>query len=184
MKNGYGRHIFISILLSILVIALFSTCRSRKNVVRTESNQARTERVETKTDTSRVITKTVTDMEESISVHETTTRKTIDLDTLGRVRRIIEESVSKETGSRRHDRGQESVISITGVSESDSTSTEIQEESQEAIVQDVDSRLIQGTEWIWIVVSVGAIIITILFSYFPKRKKGLPHYDGPPPPTN
>ena len=164
MKNGYGRHIFISVLLCILVIALFSTCRSRKNVVRTESNQARTERVETKTDTSRVITKTVTDMEESISVHETTTRKTIDLDTLGRVRRIIEESVSKETGSRRHDRGQESVISITGVSESDSTSTEIQEESQEAIVQDVDSRLIQGTEWMWVILSIGTIAaIAILF---------------------
>jgi len=164
MKNGHGRHIFISVLLCILVIALFSTCRSRKNVVRTESNQARTERVETKTDTSRVITKTVADLEESISVHETTTRKTIDLDTLGRVRRIIEESVSKETGSRRHDRGQESVVSITGKSDSIISQETLNATSQEKQDIKTDSRPVQGAEWMWVILSIGTIAaIAILF---------------------
>ena len=171
MKNGHGRHIFISVLLCILVIALFSTCRSRKNVVRTESNQARTERVETKTDTSRVITRTVADMEESVSIQETTDRETIHLDSIGRVRTIVRESVKKETGQRRTDRGQGSVVSMTGRSESDSASVIFQEDLQEKIRQDVDSRLIQGTEWMWVILSGVLVLAVLLYISYNKYSK-------------
>lgn len=171
MKNGHGRHIFISVLLCILVIALFSTCRSRKNVVRNESNQARTERVETKTDTSRVITRTVADMEESVSIQETTDRETIHLDDSGRVRTIVRESISKETGQRRTDRGQGSVVSVTGRSESDSASVVFLEESQEKTKQDVDSRLVQGTEWIWVILSVALILAVVIYILYNKYYK-------------
>lgn len=164
MKNGHGRHIFISVLLCILVIALFSTCRSRKNVVRTESNQARTERVETKTDTSRVITKIVADMEESVSIHETTDRETIHLDSIGRVRTIVRESVKKETGQRRTDRGQGSVVSITGKSDSITSQETLNATSQEKQDIKTDSRPVQGAEWMWVILSIGTIAaIAILF---------------------
>lgn len=164
MKNGHGRHIFISVLLCILVIALFSTCRSRKNVVRTESNQARTERVETKTDTSRVITRTVADMEESVSIHETTDRETIHLDSTGRVRTIVRESISKETGQRRTDRGQGSVVSITGKSDSITSQETLNATSQEKQDIKTDSRPVQGAEWMWVILSIGTIAaIAILF---------------------
>lgn len=164
MKNGHGRHIFISVLLCILVIALFSTCRSRKNVVRTESNQARTERVETKTDTSRVITRTVADMEESVSIQETTDRETIHLDSIGRVRTIVRESVKKETGQRRTDRGQGSVVSITGKSDSITSQETLNATSQEKQDIKTDSRPVQGAEWMWVILSIGTIAaIAILF---------------------
>lgn len=164
MKNGHGRHIFISVLLCILVIALFSTCRSRKNVVRTESNQARTERVETKTDTSRVITKTVADLEESVVVHETTDRETIHLDSTGRVRTIVRESVSKEAGSRRTDRGQGSVVSVTGRSDSITSLETLNATSQEKQNIKTDSRPVQGAEWMWVILAIGTIAaIAILF---------------------
>lgn len=164
MKNGHGRHIFISVLLCILVIALFSTCRSRKNVVRTESNQARTERVETKTDTSRVITRTVADMEESVVVQETTDRETIHLDSIGRVRTIVRESVKKETGQRRTDRGQGSVVSITGKSDSITSQETLNATSQEKQDIKTDSRPVQGAEWMWVILSIGTIAaIAILF---------------------
>jgi hypothetical protein len=164
MKNGHGRHIFISVLLCILVIALFSTCRSRKNVVRNESNQARTERVETKTDTSRVITRTVADMEESVSIQETTDRETIHLDSIGRVRTIVRESVKKETGQRRTDRGQGSVVSITGKSDSITSQETLNATSQEKQDIKTDSRPVQGAEWMWVILSIGTIAaIAILF---------------------
>jgi len=164
MKNGHSRHIFISVLLCILVIALFSTCRSRKNVVRTESNQARTERVETKTDTSRVITRTVADMEESVVVQETTDRETIHLDSTGRVRTIVRESVKKETGQRRTDRGQGSVVSITGKSDSITSQETLNATSQEKQDIKTDSRPVQGAEWMWVILSIGTIAaIAILF---------------------
>lgn len=164
MKNGHGRHIFISVLLCILVIALFSTCRSRKNVVRNESNQARTERVETKTDTSRVITRTVADMEESVVVQETTDRETIHLDSIGRVRTIVRESVKKETGQRRTDRGQGSVVSITGKSDSITSQETLNATSQEKQDIKTDSRPVQGAEWMWVILSIGTIAaIAILF---------------------
>lgn len=164
MKNGHGRHIFISVLLCILVIALFSTCRSRKNVVRTESNQARTERVETKTDTSRVVTRTVADMEESVSIQETTDRETIHLDSIGRVRTIVRESVKKETGQRRTDRGQGSVVSITGKSDSITSQETLNATSQEKQDIKTDSRPVQGAEWMWVILSIGTIAaIAILF---------------------
>ena len=164
MKNGHGRHIFISVLLCILVIALFSTCRSRKNVVRNESNQARTERVETKTDTSRVITRTVADMEESVSIQETTDRETIHLDDSGRVRTIVRESVKKETGQRRTDRGQGSVVSITGKSDSITSQETLNATSQEKQDIKTDSRPVQGAEWMWVILSIGTIAaIAILF---------------------
>lgn len=164
MKNGHGRHIFISVLLCILVIALFSTCRSRKNVVRNESNQARTERVETKTDTSRVITRTIADMEESVSIQETTDRETIHLDDSGRVRTIIRESVKKETGQRRTDRGQGSVVSITGKSDSITSQETLNATSQEKQDIKTDSRPVQGAEWMWVILSIGTIAaIAILF---------------------
>lgn len=163
MKNGHGRHIFISVLLCILVIALFSTCRSRKNVVRNESNQARTERVETKTDTSRVITRTVADMEESVVVQETTDRETIHLDSTGRVRTIVRESVKKETGQRRTDRGQGSVVSITGKSDSITSQETLNATSQEKQDIKTDSRPVQGDEWMWVILSITIAAIAILF---------------------
>lgn len=164
MKNGHGRHIFISVLLCILVIALFSTCRSRKNVVRTESNQARTERVETKTDTSRTIIKTQENLDETVSISETTDRETIHLDDSGRVRTIVRESVKKETGQRRTDRGQGSVVSITGKSDSITSQETLNATSQEKQDIKTDSRPVQGAEWMWVILSIGTIAaIAILF---------------------
>lgn len=164
MKNGHSRHIFISVLLCILVIALFSTCRSRKNVVRTESNQARTERVETKTDTSRTIIKTQENLDETVSISETTDRETIHLDSIGRVRTIVRESVKKETGQRRTDRGQGSVVSITGKSDSITSQETLNATSQEKQDIKTDSRPVQGDEWMWVILSIGTIAaIAILF---------------------
>lgn len=162
MKNEIITYFFVSICIGC--IFAFSSCKTKKNISRTEEFRERTERVETKTDTSRVITKIVADMEESVSIQETTDRETIHLDSIGRVRTIVRESVKKETGQRRTDRGQGSVVSITGKSDSITSQETLNATSQEKQDIKTDSRPVQGAEWMWVILSIGTIAaIAILF---------------------
>lgn len=165
MKNEFkNKNVFVVVISCFCLILLLGGCKTKRNIVKSESSQATSKTYTTSTDTSRVITKTVADMEESVSIHETTDRETIHLDSIGRVRTIVRESVSKETGQRRTDRGQGSVVSVTGKSDSITLLETLNATSQ--VKQDIkiDSRPVQGAEWMWVILAIGTIAaIAILF---------------------
>lgn len=168
----YVRNILYSFLfvLCSLLFALFPSCKTNKNVSRIETVATAVERVETKKDTSRVITTTQSDLDETVSIFETTTRETIHLDDSGRVRSIVKESISKETGQRRHDRGSGSVVSIAGKTDSVSVVESSQVSSNEKTDIKSDSRPVQGVEWIWVIFGIGAIAAIAIIVFIRKIK--------------
>ena len=166
MKHGIFKYLII---LGACLCVVFVSCSARKSVQRANVAQTTHHSVSAKKDSSRVVSKTVADLEETINVHETTERETIHLDSIGRVRTIVRESVRKEAGQRRHDRGSGSVVSVTGSAQNDSIITVSESKSQESVKQDMDSRLIQGSEWVWVILSI-ALIVSILVYVLVNRK--------------
>lgn len=165
MKNGFkNNNVFVFVVGCFCLTTILGGCKTKRNIVKSENTQVTSKTYTAKTDTSRVITRTVADMEESVSIHETTDRETIHLDSIGRVRTIVRESVKKETGQRRTDRGQGSVVSITGKSDSITSQETLNATSQEKQDIKTDSRPVQGAEWMWVILSIGTIAaIAILF---------------------
>lgn len=165
MKNGFkNKNVFVFVVGCFCLTNILGGCKTKRNIVKSENTQVTSKTYAAKTDTSRVITRTVADMEESVSIQETTDRETIHLDSIGRVRTIIRESVKKETGQRRTDRGQGSVVSITGKSDSITSQETLNATSQEKQDIKTDSRPVQGAEWMWVILSIGTIAaIAILF---------------------
>lgn len=165
MKNGFkNKNVFVFVVGCFCLTTILGGCKTKRNIVKSENTQVTSKTYAAKTDTSRVITRTVADMEESISIQETTDRETIHLDSVGRVRTIVRESVKKETGQRRTDRGQGSVVSITGKSDSITSLETLNATSQEKQDIKTDSRPVQGAEWMWVILSIGTIAaIAILF---------------------
>ncbi len=155
----HGTFLFI-----LALLVLVSGCRARKNIVRKTETTTAVERVEVKTDTSRTTTTVVTSVDAKDSLRETTERETIHLDTLGRIRTIIRESVRKEAGSGRTYRGQGTIVSVTGKTDSVSSVETLHATSQEITETKTDSRPVQGAEWLWVMLgSIIAIGVIILF---------------------
>lgn len=165
MKNGFkNKNVFVFVVGCFCLTTILGGCKTKRNIVKSENTQVTSKTYAAKTDTSRVITRTVADMEESVVIQETTDRETIHLDDSGRVRTIVRESVKKETGQRRTDRGQGSVVSITGKSDSITSQETLNATSQEKQDIKTDSRPVQGAEWMWVILSIGTIAaIAILF---------------------
>lgn len=165
MKNGFkNNNVFVFVVGCFCLTTILGGCKTKRNIVKSENTQVTSKTYAAKTDTSRVITRTVADMEESVVVQETTDRETIHLDSTGRVRTIVRESIKKETGQRRTDRGQGSVVSITGKSDSITSQETLNATSQEKQDIKTDSRPVQGAEWMWVILSIGTIAaIAILF---------------------
>lgn len=165
MKNGFkNKNVFVFVVGCFCLTTILGGCKTKRNIVKSENTQVTSKTYAAKTDTSRVITRTVADMEESVVIQETTDRETIHLDSIGRVRTIVRESVKKETGQRRTDRGQGSVVSITGKSDSITSQETLNATSQEKQDNKTDSRPVQGAEWMWVILSIGTIAaIAILF---------------------
>lgn len=165
MKNGFkNNNVFVFVVGCFCLTTILGGCKTKRNIVKSENTQVTSKTYAAKTDTSRVITRTIADMEESVVVQETTDRETIHLDSTGRVRTIVRESISKETGQRRTDRGQGSVVSITGKSDSITSQETLNATSQEKQDIKTDSRPVQGAEWMWVILSIGTIAaIAILF---------------------
>lgn len=165
MKNGFkNKNVFVFVVGCFCLTTILGGCKTKRNIVKSENTQVTSKTYAAKTDTSRVITRTVADMEESVVIQETTDRETIHLDSIGRVRTIVRESVKKETGQRRTDRGQGSVVSITGKSDSITSQETLNATSQEKQDIKTDSRPVQGAEWMWVILSIGTIAaIAILF---------------------
>lgn len=152
----YGIFLFI-----FIVFVLGAGCKSHKNAVRTVEIASTTDAAIRKTDTAR----TAVEYEKSEvikdSLRETTERETIYLDTLGRVRTIVKESVRKEAGQRRIYRGQGSAVSVSGKTDSVITTETARALTEEKTDIKTDSRPVQGGEWVWVIAGIGLLLIAI-----------------------
>ena len=155
MKNG----IFLIVLISLIG---FSGCKARKNAVRTSQVETAISAETRKTDTARVIVETQFNSEETKQIHEATERETLHLDTLGRVRTIVRESVRTQTGSRRNDRGQGSVLSVSGKTDSTGVAEKTRQTGYRSDAVETDSRPVQGVEWLWIIIGTLIAVALIL----------------------
>lgn len=157
MKHG----IFILVFFMLLCL---SGCRAKKNTTRSTEIERSTQTESRKTDTAR----TVIEYKESEivkdAVLETTERETIYLDTLGRIRSIVTESVRKEAGQRRIYRGQGSAVSVSGETDSTTVVEEMHQTANQSNTVDTDSRPVQGFEWVWIFIGIGLLGIVIILA--------------------
>ena len=155
MKN----EIFLIVLISLIA---FSGCKARKNTVRTSQMETTINTETRKTDTARVIVETQFHSEETKQIHKTTERETIHLDDSGRIRTIIRESVRTETGSGWTYRGQGSVLSVSGKTDSTGVAEETRQTGYRSDAVETDSRPVQGVEWLWIIIGTLIAVALIL----------------------
>lgn len=172
MKNGYkNKNVFVLVIgCFCLAITLFG-CKTKRNIVESESKQATSNTYAAKTDTSSTVIKTETNMDETISIQETTDRETIHLDSIGRVRTIVRESISSQTGTGRTYRGQGSVVSVNGL---ETITVSNKDSVIERSVTDksiTDTRPVQGFEMFWIMLVIGCLLLTVGFIMYKRFKR-------------
>lgn len=172
MKNGFkNNNVFVFVVGCFCLTTILGGCKTKRNIVKSENTQVTSKTYAAKTDTSRVITRTVADMEESVSIHETTDRETIHLDSIGRVRTIVRESISSQTGTGRTYRGQGSVVSVNGL---ETITVSNKDSVIERSVTDksiTDTRPVQGFEMFWIMLVIGCLLLTVGFIMYKRFKR-------------
>lgn len=156
MRHGF----FLFFLIALIGL---SGCKARKNTVRTSETATKTQTQTRSIDTARVVLEAEFHTEETQQIHETTDRETIHLDTLGRVRTIIRESVRTETRTRRNDRGQGSAVSVTGKTDSAATVEQTHQTGYRSDATVTDSRPVQGFEWFWVIVTGSLVLIAVIY---------------------
>jgi len=172
MKNGFkNKNVFMVVIGCFFMFALLGACHTKKNIVKSESTQATSKTHTAKADTSRTIIKTQANLDETVSIHETTDRETIHLDSIGRVRTIVRESISSQTGTGRTYRGQGSVVSVNGL---ETITVSNKDSVIERSVTDksiTDTRPVQGFEMFWIMLVIGCLLLTVGFIMYKRFKR-------------
>jgi hypothetical protein len=166
----YAQHTYLLLVICLFIVFSLAGCKARKSVARSVVVESTVERVETTTDTSRITLKTELNIQTQEATQDNTFIRTTEFDSTGTVIRSIREEWRDVRSAQLSvlDR-QEDYLSITGtstfVSERDSTvSTTIEISKTET-----DSRLIQGVEWLWIVIGIKLILIIVLLFYAQKK---------------
>lgn len=164
------RHGIVHITFVFLFLGVLAGCNAQKRMSRNAEEQARTERTETKTADSRVKEESQTDISTQTNEQDRTYVRITEYDSTGYVRRIQEEwrdigrsQLSVLDQSRHH-------ISIDGM-----TAVTLERDNSRSVVTEnvktsSDSRLVQGIEWLWVILGV-IITVTIIGYIIVKSKK-------------
>lgn len=164
MKND---HIYFIIII-LLGIGICS-CRAKKNIQRVEEASAGTERIEQVIDTARTVEISTEREDIRGSEIDQIYTKITDYDSTGTViRRVSEEWRNRQSADMAiRDRRQESV-SVTAkqvvIEERDTSQVSINEITN----TDTDSRLIHGSEWIWVILSITLVLAVIIYMIYNK----------------
>ena len=164
------RHGIVHITFVFLFLGVLAGCNAQKRMSRNAEEQARTERTETKTADSRVKEESQTDISTQTNEQDRTYVRITEYDSTGYVRRIQEEwrdigrsQLSVLDQSRHHI----SIDCMTAV-------TLERDNSRSVVTENVktssDSRLVQGIEWLWVILGV-IITVTIIGYIIVKSKK-------------
>lgn len=165
MKNDY---IYIIIIIILLGVGLGS-CRAKKNIQRVEETSAGNERIERVIDTARTV-EIITETEDirGSEIDQIYTKIT-DYDSTGTViRRVSEEWRDRQSADMAIRDRRQGAVSVTGkrvVIEERDTSHVL---TNEITNTDTDSRLIQGKEWIWVILSIALILAVVIYIIYNK----------------
>jgi hypothetical protein len=165
MKNDYICFIIIILFLGIGL----GSCRAKKNIQRVEEASAGNERIERVVDTARTVEiSTETEDIRGSEIDQIYTKIT-DYDSTGTViRRVSEEWRNRQSADMAIRDRRQGAVSVTGkrvVIEERDTSHVL---TNEITNTDTDSRLIQGTEWIWVILSITLILAVIIYMIYNK----------------
>lgn len=149
-------------------ILILSGCKSRREVTRMVTDQKRVQRTETAVDTSRTKINAQETFSSQADESEDIYTRTQHFDSLGNIRTIQE--TWRAIGRSKlalHERSG-SYLSLNGMgtvtSESDSSTVV----SDEQVNSSVDSRPVQGIEWLWVIVGIG-LLLFIIFTFVIKK---------------
>lgn len=168
------RHGIVHITFVFLFLGVLAGCNAQKRMSRNAEEQARTERTETKTADSRVKEESQTDISTQTNEQDRTYVRITEYDSTGYVRRIQEEwrdigrsQLSVLDQSRHH-------ISIDGM-----TSVTAERDNSRSVVTEngktsADSRLVQGVEWLWVILAGFLILSVAIFVIIKKTRKKWP----------
>lgn len=157
MRNDFNHFIIL-----IACLLILSGCKSRKEITRTVTDQTRIERTETAIDTSRTEISTQETLSRKADESEEVYTRTQHFDSLGNIRSIQEtwRAIGRTELALRERSG--SYISLNGMgtvtSESDSSTVV----TTEQVNSRVDSRPVQGIEWLWVIVGIGLLLFIII----------------------
>lgn len=170
IRNIFNRFsLFIG---AILLMCLLSTigCRAKKDSSRHESYVMGSERTERRTDSIRVMEVVEERSERSGSEVEQSFTRITEFDSIGRVRSVSETWRDRQSGSvviqERSSRAVSVATSESNIIRKDTVTAVV----QETIKIETDSRLIQGVEWIWVVLSFVLITTVVLYIIFNRKK--------------
>lgn len=174
MRYGF-RNIFNRFSLfigAILLMCLLSTigCRAKKDSSRHESYVMGSERIERRTDSIRTLEVVEERSERSGSEAEQSFTRVTEFDSTGSVRKVSETWWDRQQGDMASEERTERTVSVEGseiiIADKDTVSVIAQETTK----IDTDSRLIQGVEWIWVILSVVLITAVILYIIYNRVK--------------
>lgn len=170
IRNIFNRFsLFIG---AILLMCLLSTigCRAKKDSSRHESYALGSERTERRTDSIRVMEVVEERSERSGSEVEQSFTRVTEFDSTGRVRSIQETWRDRQQGNVASKERTERIVSVEGSETNITAKDTVSVIAQETAKVDTDSRLIQGVEWIWVILSVVLITAVILYIIYNRVK--------------
>ena len=165
------RYDFIHIIaITLLCSVVFSSCRAKKDLQRNEETNSRSERVERFVDTTRVTAVEEQRTDKRGSEVERQYTRTTEYDTTGRVQAVSETWRDRRLSNVSSEERDARTVSVAGMSvdiiERDTSTTII----SEVVKVDTDSRLIQGAEWFWIILSLILIATVIIYIIYNRIK--------------
>ena len=155
MRHDFTLRIFIvACLFGLLLVA----CKSKKHITTDIDTQTGTVRIERVVDTTRTVETATERSDVSGSEVEQSYTRTTEYDTSGVVRRVQEEWRDRQRADvALRDKLQETV-SVTGrdalIEVRDSSRTVSNEEKR----SDVDTRPVQGIEWLWVIIGLVVVL--------------------------
>lgn len=147
--------------LYILFTFFLFSCNVFKKATHETQTNSTTEVKQTKKDSTRITSEAQVDLEAFKKTEENNYIRTVDYDTLGNILRIEEEwrnigqlELSVFKGSRQY-------LSLSGSTIIDTLSHSFTIISTEQTEHKSDSRPIQKTEWLWVILGIAAVLILI-----------------------
>jgi len=165
-----GNYVYIYCAIAVLWIGLLAGCKSQKNISRTVDGQTRTERIESKKDTSRVEEQSQAHHSTQTNEQDNTYVRITEYDSTGTVIRRIQEEW-RDVG-----RSQLSLLDRSGhyISIDGMSSVTLERDSSRSVVTEnkevtSDSRPVQGVEWLWVILG-GALVLSVVIFVIIKKK--------------
>ena len=157
---------------AIFLMCLFSliSCRAKKDTSRHESYAVESERIERRIDSIRTLEVVEERSDRSGSEVEQSFTRVTEFDSTGSIRKVSETWRDRQQGSVASEERTERTLSLEGSKTIITTRDSSTVVKQEKTKTDTDSRPIQGSDWLWVILSVVLITAVILYIIYNRVK--------------